>query len=404
MKVAQINSSCGFGSTGKIAVEISKKLDEKLVENRIFYSGNKVSCEKNGVLINSKTDIRIHQILSRLFGDQGWHSYFTTKKLVRNLKAFSPDIIHLHNLHGYYLHMGVLFSYLAKSNARVVWTLHDCWAFSGHCTHFTSVNCNKWQKECFGCPQKKAYPYSWFFDRSKTLFNRKQKLYNAVCDMQITAVSNWLSGVAAKSKLLSGRKITVIPNGIDTKVFAPAAPLTEIGGIDISNKKVVLGVANSWSKSKGLDDFAALSKEIPDDFVIVLVGLRPEQAAGLPKNIIGLQHTDSIESLVKLYSTALVYFNASVEETFGLTTIEALSCGTPAITYNATACAEPVTKSTGFVLSPHDIKGVKEAILTVDKKGKDFYKDACQKHAIESYDANKIYKRYIELYFREQEG
>ena len=404
MKVAQINSSCGFGSTGKIAVEISKKLDEKLVENRIFYSGNKVSCEKNGVLINSKTDIRIHQILSRLFGDQGWHSYFTTKKLVQNLKAFSPDIIHLHNLHGYYLHMGVLFSYLAKSNARVVWTLHDCWAFSGHCTHFTSVNCNKGQKECFGCPQKKAYPYSWFFDRSKTLFNRKQKLYNAVCDMQITAVSNWLSGVASKSKLLSGRKITVIPNGIDTKVFAPAAPLTEIGGIDISNKKVVLGVANSWSKSKGLDDFAALSKEIPDDFVIVLVGLRPEQAAGLPKNIIGLQHTDSTESLVKLYSTALVYFNASVEETFGLTTIEALSCGTPAITYNATACAEPVTADTGFVLSPHDIKGVKEAILTVDKKGKDFYKDACQKHAIESYDANKIYKRYIELYFREQEG
>ena len=404
MKVAQINSSCGFGSTGKIAVEISKKLDEKSVENRIFYSGNKVSCEKNGVLINRKTDIRIHQILSRLFGDQGWHSYFTTKKLVRRLKEFSPDIIHLHNLHGYYLHMGVLFSYLAKSNARVIWTLHDCWAFSGHCTHFTSVNCNKWQKECFCCPQKKAYPYSWFFDRSKTLFNRKQKLYSAVCDMQITAVSNWLSGVAANSKLLSGRKITVIPNGIDTKVFAPAAPLTEIGGIDISNKKVILGVANSWSKSKGLDDFVALSKEIPDGYVIVLVGLRPEQAAGLPSNIISLQHTDSIESLVKLYSTALVYFNASVEETFGLTTIEALSCGTPAITYNATACAEPVTADTGFVLSPHDIKGVKEAILTVDKKGKDFYKNACQKHVLESYDANKIYKRYIDLYFREQEG
>lgn len=222
--------------------------------------------------------------------------------------------------------------------------------------------------------------------------------------MQITAVSNWLSGVAANSKLLSGRKITVIPNGIDTKVFAPAAPLTEIGGIDISNKKVILGVANSWSKSKGLDDFAALSKEIPDDFVIVLVGLKPEQAAGLPTNIISLEHTDSIESLVKLYSTALVYFNASVEETFGLTTIEALSCGTPAITYNATACAEPVTADTGFVLSPHDIKGVKEAILTVDKKGKDFYKNACQKHVLESYDANKIYKRYIDLYFREQEG
>lgn len=401
VKVAQINCACEFGSTGRITVEISKQLDAKNIENYIYYSGNKKSSFKNGVLVNSKFDIRIHQILSRIFGDQGWHSYFTTRRLVRNLKKFSPNIIHLHNLHGYYLHMGVLFSYLSKSGAKVIWTLHDCWPFTGHCSFFVEANCDRWTKQCFSCSQKKTYPYSWFFDRSKTLFKRKQKLYDSVPDMVITTVSNWLANTTLASKLLSKHRVQVIHNGVDTEVFKPFPPVTEINGISVCDKKIILGVANSWSDRKGLLDFKKLAERLTDDYVIVLVGVRKEQLSDMPGNIICVERTDSTEALAQLYSSALVYYNASVEETFGLTTIEAMACGTPVIAYDVTACAEPVSEDTGFVLSPNDIDGALAAIKEVSEKGKTHYAEACRNHAIEKYRADKIYAQYVDLYFNE---
>ncbi len=404
MKIVQINSSCEFGSTGRIAVEISKKLDAIGVENHIFYSGNRISQAKNGQLINSKFDIRVHQVLSRLFGDQGWHSYFATLRLIRNLKKTSPDIIHLHNLHGYYLHMGLLFSYLSESKTKIVWTLHDCWAFTGHCTHFTKVGCQKWTTQCHDCPQKTEYPYSWILDRSKTLFNRKQRLYNAVPHMTITTVSHWLGKTTESSKLLSKHRVCVIPNGINVDIFRPMPELTQIKCIDISEKRVILGVANSWSESKGLHDFKELSKIISDDFVVVLVGVKKEQQIDMPSNIICLERTDSVVELAELYSTALVYFNASVEETFGLTTVEAMACGTPAITYNATACSEPITSTTGMVLEPHDIQGVWDAICEISERGKINYSEACRNHVMQKYNAENIYEQYIKLYFKEMEG
>ena len=222
--------------------------------------------------------------------------------------------------------------------------------------------------------------------------------------MRITTVSKWLGDVTATSKLLSKRKIFVIPNGIDTETFQPTRPLTVINGINISDKKIILGVANSWSDSKGLSDFRKLAQEISDDFIIVLVGIRKEQETDMPANIICIERTDSVKALAEFYSTALVYFNASVEETFGLTTIEAMSCGTPVITYQATACAEPVTSDTGIVLQPHDVKGVWDAIYKISNRGKDFYSKACRSHAVEKYDASEIYERYINMYFNELEG
>lgn len=401
MKVVQINSSCEFGSTGRITVEISKKLDEKQVKNYIFYSGNRKSNFKNGIQINNKISIRIHQVLSRVFGDQGWHSYFTTKKMVKNLKAIAPDIIHLHNIHGYYLNMPVLFKYLAKSNAKVIFTLHDCWAFTGHCSHFTQAKCDKWLTGCYDCPQKKQYPYSLFFDRSKALFKRKQKMYDAV-DMTVTAVSDWLAKTAMQSKLLSQKEVCVIPNGIDTKKFEPKENIKTIGGIDVFDKHIILGVANYWNDRKGLNDFKELAKKLGDEFVIVIVGIKKEQQINMPENIICLQRTDSQEELAKIYSSALVFFNASIEETFGLTTVEAMACGTPVITYKSTACSDVVSKKTGFALVPNDIDGVINAIKTITKNGKEFYSKACREHA-EEYDSQKIYEQYINLYYRKME-
>lgn len=403
LKVVQINSSCEFGSTGRITVEISKKLDARGIENYIFYSGNRKSQEKNGVLINSKLSIRVHQFLSRILGDQGWHSYFSTRRLVRRLNKIMPDIIHLHNLHGYYLHIGVLFSYLSNTNAKIIWTLHDCWAFTGHCAHFTGVECDKWKEHCGDCPQKKEYPYSCFWDRSSILFERKKRLYNAVPNMTITTVSEWLGNVTAQSKLLQTHNICVIPNGVDIQIFRPRTPLKKINNIDISNKQVILGVANVWSDRKGLSDFKKLSCMISNDFVIVLVGVKKEQQIDMPRNIICVERTASVAVLAELYSTASVYFNASIEETFGLTTIEAMACGTPVITYQSTACAEPVTSNTGIVVNPKDLEGVWLAIQKICSEGKNHFFDACREHVIQKYTAERIYTQYVDLYFDRQE-
>ena len=402
MKVVQINSSCEYGSTGRITVEISKKLDEKQIENYIFYSGNRRSDFKNGIQINKKTSIRVHQVLSRVFGDQGWHSYFTTKKLVLKLKKISPDIIHLHNIHGYYLHMDVLFKYLAKSNAKVIFTLHDCWAFTGHCTHFTQAKCKKWLTLCHNCPQKTQYPYSLFFDRSKTLFKRKQKLYDAIENMTVTAVSLWLKKTAKQSKLLSKKEVCVIPNGIDIQKFLPKKPLDKINGTDVTGKHIVLGVANYWSERKGLNDFKQLAKKLSHEFIVVIVGIKKEQQIDMPKNIICLERTDSQEELAQIYSSALVFFNASIEETFGLTTVEAMACGTPVITYKSTACSDVVTKETGFALTSNDVDGVLQAIMKIKINGKEAYASACREHAKE-YDSQRIYDEYINLYLKKTE-
>ena len=398
MKIVQINSSCGSGSTGKICAAISNILDSYKIENYVFYSGFKRNTLKNGFLINNKVDIRIHQVLSRLFGDQGWHSYLSTQKLVKQLERIDPNIIHLHNLHGYYLNMKVLFDYLSRANKPVIWTLHDCWGFTGHCSHFTSVKCERWKTHCRMCPQKKAYPYSLFLDRSSELFDRKNKLSCNIHSLTVTTVSNWLAEQVKESVLLSGRKIEVIPNGINIKAFKPKDRLLQIGGVPISEKKVVLGVANNWGPRKGLQDFIELSKHLSDDYQIVLVGLSDAQKKELPENIIGISRTDNVQQLAELYSTADVYVNPSVEETFGLTTIEAMACGTPAIVYNATASPELIHGETGRIVEPHDIGGLKKCIYEITRKDKAQYSSTCVDYIRTNFSESSGYEKYIVLY------
>lgn len=398
MKVVQINSSCGSGSTGKISVAISNILDSYGVENYIFYSGFKKSTFKNGVLINGKYSVRMHQLLSRLFGNQGWHSYFTTKRLVKQLKKIDADIIHLHNLHGYYLNMDVLFEYLHQANKPVLWTLHDCWAFTGHCAYYTVAQCDKWKTRCFACPQKKAYPYSLFLDNASALFHRKSKLYQKVRSLTVTTVSKWLAQQAKASALLSDREVVVVPNGINTKTFTPKQRLSEIAGVPIGDKKVVLGVANNWAQRKGLSDFIELRKRLSEEYVIVLVGLSEAQRKDLPHNIIGMGRTDNVEQLVALYSTADVFVNPSMEETFGLTTVEAMACGTPAVVYNSTASPELICGDTGKVVQPHDIDGLQKSVCEIAENGKSQYKDACVDYVRNHFDESIGYEKYIELY------
>lgn len=393
-KIVQINMSYGSGSTGKIVKAIHRLLDEEGIENRVYCSAYKPVDEANVYTIGSKTDIRKHQILSRIFGDQGWHSKRATEKLVRELKEYKPDLIHLHNIHGYYLHMDTLFRYLRDADIPVVWTLHDCWAFTGHCTHYSAVQCNRRKTECRSCPQKKEYPYSLLLDRSRTLFKRKQKLYADIPKLRFTTVSDWLLKEASESKLLQGRKIETIRNGVDITTFRPSEESSD------SNGKIILGVANSWSPKKGLGDFIRLRAILPAEYSIVLVGLTKEQIDSLPLGIKGIKRTDSVSDLAKLYRKAGVFFNPSIEETFGLTTAEALSSGTPVIGYDSTATPSLVTKETGYIVKPHDIEGVYEAVLEIFKNGKPFYEEKCRTHAKEMFDETVNYRNYILLYER----
>ncbi len=398
MKIVQINSSCGSGSTGKIALAIQKKLNTEGIENYIFYSGYKICNEPNCIVINTKKDIRVHQVLSRIFGNQGWHSTRATKRMIKVLKKIQPDLVHLHNLHGYYLNMTVLFNYLAKAKIPVVWTLHDCWAFTGHCSHFTKVKCEQWKVHCSHCSQKKEYPYSLIFDRSKGLFRKKKKLYERIKDIKITTVSTWLREVTGQSALLGERDVRVISNGINCRRFFPTTPLQEIQGIHITNKKIVLGVASTWSARKGLTDFLELRKSLSKDYLIVLVGLNNAQIGMLPEGILGIERTQNVEELVALYSTANVFFNASEEETFGLTTIEALSCGTPVIVYRSTACAEPVKEGVGSIVEPGNLQAVLQEINKWCALDKQNLASHLHQYVQDNYDEQNIYQQYVDLY------
>ena len=368
MKVVQINCS-SFGSTGNIAKDIHKRLVENGDESHIFYGVG--SNGENISRIGSQLDVKIHAVLSRNFGKQGYFSKLATKALIRKIEKINPDVIHLHNLHGSYLNLPLLFKFLKKSEAKKVITLHDCWLFTGKCPHFTEAQCYKWKESCGDCPQLSIYPKSKKDTTKKCLQDKKEWL-SGIDNLKIVAVSNWLRDTA-KQSFLNQYSIETIYNGIDESIFFPKEGSTVREKYNLSDKFVILGVSSNWNEQKGLGDFLKLSKMIDEDEIIVLVGLTDEQIQTMPKNIIGIKRTESKEELSQLYSCANVFVNTSIEETFGLVTAEAMSCGTPAIVYDSTACAEIVNDECGYIAFPKRIDEVLRYIKiekNLPKKGK----------------------------------
>ena len=369
MKILEINS-CNFGSTGNIMLGIAEVA--KFSGNTVMIAcanslSNRKKTVKNQVFIGSRFSRNLHYNLALITGFNGCFSYFATRKLLKKVSEFSPDIIHLHNLHNCYINLPLLFSYIKKHHIPVVWTLHDCWSFTGKCPYFTLVKCESWKGGCHDCPQVRSYPES-LVDRSRTMWRLKKKWFTGVQNMTIVTPSQWLADLVKKS-YLKDYPVKVIYNGIDLSVFKPT-------GNDFRKayclecKKLVLGVAFGWSDRKGYKDCLKLAKLLPDEYHLVLVGLSKEQIAELPDNILGIERTNSQKELAAIYSASDVFINTTYEDNYPTVNLEARACCLPIITYRTGGSPESAGES-AVVIDVGDVEGMKKAVLSLTSNPKE---------------------------------
>lgn len=396
MKVLQINSFCGYGSTGKIATDIYKVLEEQGHECLIAYGRGIAPKEINSIKIGTNFDNYMHVAKTRLFDKHGFASTKATKEFIKKAKEYDPDVIHLHNIHGYYINIELLFNYLKEANKPVVWTLHDCWTFTGHCAYFDYVGCDKWKTGCYSCPEKNAYPSSLILDNSKNNYVRKKDVFSSINELTIVTPSRWLADLVQKS-YLKEYPVKVINNGIDLNTFRP------IKGdfrkkYNVGDKFVILGVASVWDRRKGLEYFIELADNLSEDEVIVLVGLTEKQIEQIPKSIIGITRTNNIEELVDIYSSADVFVNPTLEEVMGMTNVEAIACGTPVITFNSGGSPECIDGSTGILVGKGDIKQLRNEIFNI--KDNLFSEFNLIERARKFYNKNDRYQEYLNVYSR----
>lgn len=397
-KLLQICVEGNTGSTGTIAESIGLFALQKGWDSYIAYGRFPRPSASKLIRIGSEWDTRWHGLESRILDNHGLGSRRATMKFIKEIENIQPDIIHLHHLHGYYINISILFKYLLKSKIPVVWTFHDCWSFTGHCTYFDFVGCDKWQTECNHCPQSHEYPKSIFLDQSQKNYRLKKELFTSIPNLTIVSVSQWLNNLVAQSFFKHMNHLCIY-NGIDLELFHPIDSIEEIKNkYHVKNKFVILGVATTWDRRKGLKDFISLSHYLKEDEVIILVGLNEAQSKILPSNIIGLSRTDNRKDLANLFAAVDVFLNLSIEETFGLTTAEAMASGTPVIVYNKTASPELVTEDTGFVIDKDDIYSLVYAIQNIRNNKKEFYTTECRKRAIEKFNAVDSYNAYFQLY------
>lgn len=349
MKYLLINTVAGYGSTGRIAADKCRELTAQGHTCVLAYGRMKTGCDDvQTVKIGSDFDIKCHALESRLLDNSGFGSRRATLTFLKWVREYDPDVIWLHNVHGYYIHIGELFRYLRTCEKKIIWTLHDCWAFTGHCAYFDYVQCEKWQSGCHDCPQKHTYPESILLDSSRKNYERKRQLFTGIPNLTLTVPSHWLEG-RVKRSFLKDYPVEVIYNQVDSTIFQPApGDFRRRHGLD--NKIIVLGVASVWEERKGLKDFLALSELLDDRFQIVLIGLSQKQHASLPGKILGLPRTDNLTQLVQAYSEADVFVCPSTEETFGMTVLEACCCGTKAVVYQDTACEEVAAQFGGIAV------------------------------------------------------
>lgn len=369
MKVLIINVVCGIRSTGRICTDLAKGLEQAGHSVKIAYGRGKVPKEyqKYAVRIGSGLDVALHGCKARLADASGFGSRRATERFIAWVETYGPDIIHLHNIHGYYINVEVLFRYLKTSRKKVVWTLHDCWAFTGHSVYCDAVGCQKWKRGCGRCPQTAAYPKS-LVDHSSRNWDRKRRLFTGVPGLELATPSVWLARLVGQS-FLSGYRTSVIHNGVDTSQFYPLENDFR-RFYSLEKKTVLLGVASSWNRQKGLLDFIRLSAMLDSRYQIVLVGVTKGQQKRLPKKVLGIGPTNSTKELAMIYSAADLFLNLTYCDNYPSVNLEALACGTPVITYHTGGSPESVPVGMGQVVEKGDLQAVLEAIKTVPAKKK----------------------------------
>lgn len=386
----QINVTANWGSTGKIAEQIGQCAIKNGWTSYIAYRWSHNPSMSKLIRVSGKYGKYFHYLGNFLFDKEGLYSSKDTKQLITRIKEIKPDVIHLHNIHDHWLNYKLLFEYLNQTDIKIVWTFHDCWAFTGHCFHFVTKNCDRWKTLCHDCPLQHEYPKT-LVDRSTKNYELKKKLFEGSKNLSIVACSEWI-GVFVRDSFLKDKPLTIIHNGVDLKVFRPTLPKKSFE----DGKFRILAVSNIWNKGKGIDDIYKLSEFLSDDYQITIVGLSEKQVKTLPSGVIGIQRTQNVQELVNLYSESDVLINPTYADTFPTVNLEALACGTPVITYRTGGSPEAIDEKTGVVVEQGNVKALTEAILKMKKKT--LFAVDCRKRAERFFDKDKCYEECIKLY------
>ncbi len=395
MRIVQINA-VPYGSTGRIMFQLADAL--QAAGDKTFCTAGFTwkRCERQDFFLTSNIfEKTLHTWLARFTGRIGCFSKGATRRLLKRLDGFQPDIIHLHNLHCWFVNLPMLFDYCKSRSIRVIWTLHDCWAFTGHCPHFIGIGCEKWRTGCGSCPLYRQYPQS-FVDASAVMYRLKRKWFTGVEDLTVVTPSRWL-GDLAKLSFLGEYPVEVIPNGIDLTVFRPTESDVK-ARYGVGDKKLILGVSYAWDHKKGLDVFLELGRRLGDDYRIILVGTDERVEKLLPPGIISVRRTDSQQQLAELYSAADVFVNPTREDNLPTVNMEALACGTPVITFDVGGSGEVADESCGVVIPKNNVDAMEAHIRRVCEQ-KPFSRQACVDRAARFSGENAV-RQYMALYRR----
>lgn len=402
-KLLQINPVLRVNtSTGRIMQEIGELAMQHGWKTYMAYSKGRdgiKECKSEIVPVGDKWSTVWHGVETRLLDRHGLASDHATREFVKRIEEIAPDIVHIHNIHGYFLNYKILFDYLSKSGIPVIWTVHDCWLYTGHCYYYSFVGCDKWQTGCGSCSQKKEFPASYFADRSHSNWLDKKAAFTSMPHDKLTIVpvSHWIRGEMSRS-FLKDYNYRVIHNGINTEVFNVYDPAAVREKYGLGNRHILLGVASIWSREKGLDDFVKMAGMVNSDEVIVLVGIKPEEKKLLPENVVAIARTENIRQLAELYSAADAFINPTWQDNYPTVNLEAIACGTPVVTYRTGGSVEAVTEATGFVVEQGDVMGLLEAARCIIRQGKSAYSGVCRQFAVDNFRKEDRYAEYLDLY------
>ncbi|MCR4859755.1 MAG: glycosyltransferase [Bacteroidales bacterium] len=388
-------------STGKIMRELGELAQAAGWESFIAYSRARDGVPQHSsrlVPVGNRLDLLLHWLATRLFDAHGLASRRPTRQLIRQIQNIDPDIVHIHNVHGYFLNYPLLCRFLAERGKPVIWTVHDCWLFTGHCYHYSAAGCDRWQSGCHHCPQKKAFPKSWLRDASRQNYRTKSETIGQMENLTLVTVSDWMRREIGKS-FLKGKPCRVIHNGIDLDVFRPRPGTDVRDRYGIPEGPFALAVASIWLPEKGLPDLIRLASMPDMDIRLVLVGrLTAEQKAMLPPRVISLPRTSDAKALAELYSEASVLVNPTWQDNYPTVNLEAIACGTPVITYCTGGSIESISRETGFVVQQGDIASLSSCIRHILKQGEETYRVPCRDYALQHFSRRDRFQDYIQLY------